>query len=352
MSITNRWRKEAGARVQGSRELDSAKVQAPGVVAMPLGGFRLFYTAVGPAKPFRTCQGYILSAVSDDGIEFRKEAGIRVAPQPGVEHMSLRVLAPSVNQCGDGQWRMYFEARGSADRPTVICSAISTDMLNWECEEGIRLQHGRSLGGPRYVPLESGGGRLYCFGSGFDAGESADSGDRAQGVVSAITSDGINFELDDGYRIRSKQGEYDSNGITAAEAVPPAGRGDKWTMFFSAWQDAPPGTVVPVHPSSDANAEADGSSEDFAAASTAVDMAGYRSRIFTAYSDDGLRWERGECVIEGAGYGGEGLDAVHAEDMSVIKIGAGKYRMYYACCDKDGNWRVASAVTQDDGAQD
>jgi hypothetical protein len=50
-------------------------------------------------------------------------------------------------------------------------------------------------------------------------------------------------------------------------------------------------------------------------------------------------------VIEGAGYGNEGLDAVHAEDMSVVPIGGGKYRMYYAACDRGGSWRIASAVT-------
>ena len=66
-----------------------------------------------------------------------------------------------------------------------------------------------------------------------------------------------------------------------------------------------------------------------------------------AHSADGLAWEPGECVIEGGGHEAEGLDAVHAEDISLIKISKGKYRMYYAACDKDGNWRIASAVTED-----
>lgn len=117
-------------------------------------------------------------------------------------------------------------------------------------------------------------------------------------------------------------------------------------MFFSAWQDVPAGTEVPMHPSQDVDAETNGMSENFAAASIAADMAGYRSRIFVAYSSDGLEWERGGCVIEGQGHGAEGVDAVHAEDMSLVRIGAGKYRMYYAACDKDGNWGVASAVTE------
>ena len=120
---------------------------------LPSGGYRLFYTAVGPAKPYPNCQGYILSAVSEDGLNFQKEPGIRLAPQPKIPHMSLRVISPSVTACADGRWRMYFESRGSADIPTVICSAISTDMLNWELEAGIRLQAPGGVGGVRYMSL-------------------------------------------------------------------------------------------------------------------------------------------------------------------------------------------------------
>src|SRR3954468_23554833 len=118
MSVTQRWRKESGPRLQGSRLLDSSKVQAPCVVRIPGGGFRLFYTAVGPAKPFPACQGYILSAVSDDGLAFRTEPGIRLAPQPDVPYRSLRLVAPTIVPCAAGRWRMYVEARGPADRPT------------------------------------------------------------------------------------------------------------------------------------------------------------------------------------------------------------------------------------------
>ena len=155
MGILDRWQKEPGARVEGARGLDRSKVQAPGVVAVPSGGFRLFYTAVGPAKPFLACQGYILSAFSQDGLRFRAEPGIRVAPRPGISHMSLRVLAPSVTRCADGRWRMYFEARGPAHEPTVICSAVSRDLLEWEYE-GVRLRSAGGVGAPRYVPPSPG----------------------------------------------------------------------------------------------------------------------------------------------------------------------------------------------------
>ena len=151
MRITYRWNKEPGPRLQGSRDLDHLKVQAPCIVRNPSGGFRLFYTAVGPAKPYPSCQGYILSAVSDDGLVFRTEPGIRVAPQPALPHMSLRVIAPTITICNEGGWRMYFESRGAANLPTVICSAISSDMIHWEHEEGIRLQGLGGFGGPRYL---------------------------------------------------------------------------------------------------------------------------------------------------------------------------------------------------------
>lgn len=118
-------------------------------------------------------------------------------------------------------------------------------------------------------------------------------------------------------------------------------------MFFSAWQDVLSGTQFPLHPSNDANAVASGRSDDFATASIASDMAGYRSRILVAYSDDGLVWDRTACAIEGLGYSGDGLGAVHAEDMSLVKIGKSQYRMYYAACDTNGNWCIASAVTED-----
>ncbi|MCA9010208.1 MAG: hypothetical protein KDB01_10705, partial [Planctomycetaceae bacterium] len=339
MDVKYQWRKEPGVRLQGTRALDRSKLQAPCIVAVPSGGFRLFYTAVGPAKPFSTCQGYILSAISRDGLKFIPEPAIRLAPQPNVQHMSLRLIAPSVSRSLDGWWRMYFEARGPAYQPTVICSAVSFDMLHWEFEEGIRLRNSGGVGGPRYLQLPNGRGRLYCFTSQFDSGGVENGRRISSSVISAVTADGLTFEIEPGYRLRDRESDYDSAGITAAEVIPPDFAGDFWTMFYSAWQDAPPGSHVPLHPSQDANAVFSGRSADFAAESIAADIAGYRSRIFVARSTDGLTWQRGQCVIEGPGYCDEAPDAVHAEDMSLVEISPGKFRMYYAACDKTGNWR-------------
>lgn len=345
MDVTHRWRKEPGTRMQGSRPLDVLKVQAPCVVRVPEGGFRLFYTAIGPVKPYEACQGYILSAFSEEGLQFHPEPGIRVAPQPDVPHMTLRVLAPTIARCADSRWRMYFESRGSADRPTVLCSAVSGDLLHWKHEGGIRLEGFGGVGGPRFLSLPDDRGRVYCFASEFDK-RGIEIGERVrQSIVSAVTTDGLEFSFEPGFRMRDRQTEHDTAGITAAEVIPPHDKNAKWTMFFSAWQDAPTGTEVPLHPSRDPDAAKTGRSKDFAAASIAVDMAGYRSRIFTACSDDGLVWKRAGCVVEGDGYHSDELDAVHSEDMSLVEIGGGQYRMYYAACDRNGNWRIVSAVT-------
>lgn len=326
------WQNDPGWRVAGSRPLDASKVQAPGIVRLPDGRWRLFYTAVGPGRPYARCQGYVLSAVSSDGLEFSLEEGIRVAPDPEVPWMSRRVLAPSVTHLADGRWRMYFEARGGPDRPTVIASAVSADLLAWTVEPGVRLAREADVGGPRYVALPDGRGRIYCFSRADHA------------VVSATTRDGLAFAWDEGFRIRATGTGLETAGITAADVLPPRIAGEPWLMLYSAWEDVPPGTVVPPHPSSDAGT-ADREDLDFAAASIAADMAGYRSRIFEATSWDGLTWERAGLALAGAGYGAPGVDAVHAEDMAVVRLDDGRLRMYYAACDAGGAWRVASATT-------
>lgn len=334
MTLPRRWMKEPGARVEGARDLDRSKVQAPCIVRAPGGGFRLFYTAVGPGRPFATCQGYILSATSRDGLDFAVEPGMRVAPDPAVAQMSLRVLAPSVTALADGGWRMYFEARGPADIPTAVMSAVSEDQLKWRIESGVRLTAPGGVGAPRFSRLADGRGRLFCFESVYPGVDPASGPRIGTHVISAVTRDGLSFEREPGVRLADKHDAIDSAGITAAEVV-----GD--SMVFSAWQDVPAGTIVPVHPSADLT----GATADFAAASIAADMSGYRSRILMASSDDGMAWTREDIIIEGDGYRGDDIDAVHAEDMSLIELDDGRWRMYYAACDAHGVWRVASAIS-------
>ena len=356
------WRKEPGLRVKSSRPLDDGKVQAPGAVLLPGGGVRLYYTAVGSAKPFAACQGYILSAISQDGFNFKPEPGIRLAPRPDLPHASLRLLSPTCHLCPDGRWRMYVEARGHAlgpragdsrpgmqvskpgGTPTLICSAHSHNGLDFEWEAGVRVSQPDGIRAPRYLPMPTSscataGKLLFCSNRG-DA-------------LSATTTDGVNFELDTGFRLRTMKLPHDT-GFSAVDVCPPldtatAHEQRKWTMLFSTWTQAPVGarSDIPPHPSGDPDAVAKGTSAAFAEVSIAGDLNGHRSRIFVAHSDDGGlnftttpsgKFERGECVIEGSGYSPQrtvdgygvdtddaetvaeaGVDAVHAEDMCMLR---------------------------------
>lgn len=337
------WIREAGVRIEGSNGLDLSKVQAPCVVQNPHGGYRLFYTAIGPDRPYPACQGYILSAVSENGLDFVKEHGIRLCPIPGKSHISLRVLSPTVTLLDDGRWRMYVEARGTVDHPPVITSAISRDQVTWEHETGIRFSTKDGVGGPRCHSSDNHVRLLVCcdeYGV-----QRRRSGKRLQrNVVSALSSDGLHFIQEPGYCMTSQQGPWDDLGITAAQLLSPYKDGAPWSLIYSAWQDAPPGLDVPVHPSDPSGSPNASLPFDFARASIASDMAGYRSRIFSAHSEDGYNFDSTQCILQGSGHHAEGLDSVHAEDMSIIAIEHDKYRMYYAACDRHGSWRIASAV--------
>jgi hypothetical protein len=238
---------------------------------------------------------------------------------------------------------MYFEARGPATRPTVIASAVSGDQVDWELEPGVRLEAGEGVGAPRVLRLTDGTWLLTCWVAtrlpGPDGVER-----RTNAVMSARSTDGLAFTPDPGLRLRPLTGTHDSAGITAAEVLPPASPGQPWAMVYSAWQDRLDGWPEPVHPSRDPDAVGSGRSADFAAASIAADLAGYRSRLFLATSADGVTYTGARLLVEGDGYGGADPDAVHAEDMSLLRMPDGTLRMYYAGCNTTGRWGVLSAV--------
>src|SRR3989338_3425844 len=116
------WEKDSGSRV-----VDGS---VPFVHLLKNGKVRLYY-----------CNNKgILSAISDDGLTFEKEQGVRIAPGTGFESI---VCDPTIVNLPDGKMRMYYKgANSQADGPGQsihkIYSAVSSDGLTFQ-KEGLRI---------------------------------------------------------------------------------------------------------------------------------------------------------------------------------------------------------------------
>ena len=81
----------------------------------------------------------LFTAVSADGLDWH---GLSRCSGYGVAGFAT-VAFPRVVRCTDKTWRMYFsESRVESCIGTRVASAISTDGVRWQREEGIRLTPG------------------------------------------------------------------------------------------------------------------------------------------------------------------------------------------------------------------
>lgn len=99
---------------------------------LPSGQVRIYYT------DFET--GDLLSKISDDGLDFTDEEGIRLSTsEAGIVH-------PSVITLPDGGYHMYFDVKISVnsneglDFGQKMKSASSTDGLAWTLDSGVRIK--------------------------------------------------------------------------------------------------------------------------------------------------------------------------------------------------------------------
>lgn len=217
------WTKEEGIRIEGG---------VPYIVARPEGGYRLYYCRA---------EG-IFSAVSEDGLTFTEEPGVRISG--GCD--------PTIVKLEDGRYRMYYKVELDMDTH-VIHSAVSNDGLSW-VKEGLRFQnmdapcHGWTSV-PDAVRLPDGRVRIYFV-----------CDKMLNAVASIISHDGLNFTLEEGLRLERA---VDPNVIRLPDG--------SYRMFYAT---APEG--LPVVPP---------------------------NRIYTARSRDGLDWTvEGEILRAGGPY--------------------------------------------------
>jgi|AP95_1055475.scaffolds.fasta_scaffold39025_2 hypothetical protein len=297
------WVKDDRIAIDLDHPLDAERILTPNVIRLPGGGYRMYYTGLGPARRDPDALGYILSASSVDAVTWRKDPGVRVDLfRP---HAAARTLCPDVIPLPDGGYRMYFEAL-SPDRPTVILSALSEDGLTFAPEDGIRFGDDVwSYGTPRvlYVEGETAGSfqyRMYFHRYTFPLRSGLDAGNH---IISALSPDGLKFEEEPGVRI-AQETERESFSVYAPEVIR-LGDGS-YRMYYSGWSE----TV--------------------------------RGGVFTATSSDGLRWQKGSapCIELGGMW-----DSDMVSEPCAIDLDDGRSRLFYEACDDDGHYRILSATS-------
>ncbi|MCC7333802.1 MAG: hypothetical protein IT422_01825 [Pirellulaceae bacterium] len=285
-------------------------VVSPRVLALSGGGYRMYYSQMLPrpgypagANDYDNASTRILSAWSQDGNAWVPEPGVRLSPQEGGAG-EFRVVSSEVVPVGDGRrLRMYFECcAGSQAVTNSIRSATSSDGLKWTMDRGVRVEsEGHNYASPRIVFLDDGRCRMYLF-------------DRGQGIISLVSSDGLEFHPEPGLRI-AQDGAYDSLCAFAPEIVRVVDA--DYVMYYAGYCRSD------------------------------------RADILRAVSTDGLTWKKDAVPVISPGPGG--WDVAKASEMCLIRLpGVATappcYRMFYEACDgtapnSRGVWRIASATS-------
>lgn len=157
------WTKENGVRVAPGGVFDGLAVGSPDVIRLPDGRWRMYYSGSNDGA---TTAGSILSATSVDGINWTKELGVRLSPGNRPDGLGeFHLCCTSVIRLPDGTLKMYYTASdrpsGGVGR---ILSAVSSDGLNWVKEAGIRVDVDsiqQRVTNPDVLMLPSGGLRMF-----------------------------------------------------------------------------------------------------------------------------------------------------------------------------------------------
>ena len=132
------WSREAGIRFA----VEDAVCGSPRCLPLVDGRWRLYCHEYpnAPAATASTSGNHVISAISDNGLDFGREPGVRIAQETELEAYS--VYAVEVLRLGDGSYRLYYAGWSRDPVEGRIFSARSVDGLNWVKDEGICLDKG------------------------------------------------------------------------------------------------------------------------------------------------------------------------------------------------------------------
>ncbi|NKB69484.1 MAG: hypothetical protein GKR89_20630 [Candidatus Latescibacteria bacterium] len=166
------WRIEPGVRLGGEDSYNACRV-----VNVEDGRLRLYCGQRG--------RGIISAVSADGGLTFTKEAGIRIAPDGRYD--SLTAFAPEVLILPGGGYRMYYAGYAAANRAYVL-SALSDDGLSWRKDSEPVLAPGGPWDGAKcsemcIVNLPGGGFCLF-----YEACDGSAAGERGVWRIASATS--------------------------------------------------------------------------------------------------------------------------------------------------------------------
>ncbi len=146
------WTVEEGVRIGDP----NGSFNAPRLIFLDDGRCRLYFSERG---------GGINSALSDDGLNFQREPGVRITG--GSTYDAVNAFAPEVLRIRSGGYRMYFSGYSASTQAQVL-GAVSEDGLTWQKEEEPVIPPGGRLDGAKAsemcviaIPTADGKGEQY-----------------------------------------------------------------------------------------------------------------------------------------------------------------------------------------------
>ena len=187
------WTADPGVRVEVHPPHATLRTLCPDVVPMPEGGYRMYFEARVPdarigEHDFRTA---ILSATSEDGLEWTPEEGVRLSGPEWTYGTPRCVYFPTEQGL---LYRLYFHRYPYPLSPepyqrTIIGSAASFDGLRFELEAGARIpqetpRESMACSAPEVIRLGDGTFRTYyaAWSEGIDGG-----------IFTAVSDDGLEW---------------------------------------------------------------------------------------------------------------------------------------------------------------
>lgn len=173
-----------------------------GALAFPILG-RVFVLSNGNVRAYFGCNctsqnaGIYSATSTDEGANWTMDSGIRIKNSATPLNSTFMLSGLSVVPTKDGKFRGYFSGQAAQSLPTtpiVTLSAVSTDLITWTMDPGVRVGPGATLSGAAFHPkaIVNADGSITLFYYRFTTpnGSNAANG---SAMVTSTSADGLAF---------------------------------------------------------------------------------------------------------------------------------------------------------------